>query len=136
MPPCVLWVGVHPLHMPPCVPWWVYYPGIHHPSVTVIPGLLKERGKVSRETLLSPLRINLLPARKQAYMHQQTRYRKHLCTRNARMLQPLFYCRQTPLKVPGDLFSAQRPLLLLPALYGGWAYSQSFCQIVREPDLS
>ena len=79
-------------YMPPCTPWWVYtrlyaslyhsgrctrpyttrvctwhvHPGIHRSlgECALLAERLKKRGKVSRETFLLTLRINLLPARK------------------------------------------------------------------------
>ena len=67
-------------------------------SFTLLIRMLKEGGLCPKERLPSHLRINLRSWQKQLKRDQQTRYRKHLCTRVTRIPQPLHNCHQTPLK--------------------------------------
>jgi len=76
--------------------------------MTVIPGLLKERGLSPRKEGFPTLRINPRSWEKQPYLVQQTRHRKHLRTRNLRMCQPLPNWPQTPLGVLARLFLSER----------------------------
>jgi len=79
-------------------------------SFTLLATGLRIVGAERREVSLLHLRNKPLPARKRAYKGQQSRYRKHSCTRMTEMSEPLQNCSQTPLRVMDRLFTAERTL--------------------------
>jgi len=121
-PPCMPGSVYHPVHTVRTQPAHGHHCGVRHPMCSYERPINEER-LLPLETGLSHPENKAQTQGKPLPFGQETRYRKHSCTRMPGMSVPLQECSQTPLGVRSRLFSPLKTRSDLPVLRRGWAFN-------------